>query len=98
MSDEPREGEWATVVGQHCEAEKLLGAVVLVGKIEPAHHRFFLRCNCGAAYAWGEPHAFLPGRLFYHPLRWLKRLPPPGDVARHDAIPVTVKRPRRVLA
>lgn len=99
MSDEPRAGEWATVVKQHCEARRALGAVVKVEAIAPAHPAFHLIClGCGARHAWDEPHALLAGLQTFYPLRWLKRLPPPEDVARHDAIPVTTKRPRRVLA
>lgn len=85
MSDEPRAGEWATVIEQHCSGAGVVGNVVFVDEIEPPHPSFGLRCHaCHRLYALDMPHALLAERDCYHPLAWLKRLPPPGDVEKFD--------------
>jgi hypothetical protein len=90
LSDEPRAGEWATVVHEHCPPCGIVGAVVKVIEIEPPHPEMYLRCLvCDGTYSHGEPHALLPehnrnGSPAYVPLRWLKRLPPQDEVIAHD--------------
>lgn len=84
--DVPRVGEWAMVIHEHCAHAKLLGIVVKVVSIEPPRRSACLRCVCGEQYALGESHAEMQGRKQYHPLRWLKRLPPPDQVIGHDFV------------
>lgn len=67
------------VVQEHCPAAGLVGAVVFVEEVEPPHPVMHLRCvapSCMAAYAHNEAHALIAGQKAYHPLAWLKKLPP----------------------
>ena len=85
-SDEPRPGEWATVIAQHCEGSRVKrGAVLLVDEVVPGHPLIFLYCTaCGAQFAYDEPHALIKSREVWLPLRWLRRLPPPDEVQKFD--------------
>ena len=75
------------VVGEHCPAAGLVGAVVYVDAVEPPHPVMYLRCvapGCGAEYARDEPHALIRGHSAYHPLRWLQKLPPVEEHEREE--------------
>lgn len=83
MNDEPNVGEWATVIQQHCDRQEVIGDVVKVLAIHQCEG-MCLRCVCRGTYSHDEPHALMENRNAYHPLKWLKRLPPPQAVIRHD--------------
>lgn len=85
MSDEPRAGEWATVVEQHCELGWLrVGQVVKVDDVYPSQFATGIRCRCAKLFALDEPHGLVLSAVTVHPLRWLKRLPPQDEVVAHD--------------
>lgn len=65
------------VLREHCPAAGIVGLVVQVEEIVPAHPAFRLICMaCQARYAENEAHALLAGRNEYHPAAWLTKLPP----------------------
>lgn len=78
------------VVREHCDAAKLMGHVVQVEALEPAHPTMYLRClACKQEYAHNAVHALIRDKQAYHPLAWLKRIPPLGeldDVKRDEEI------------
>jgi hypothetical protein len=81
----PAKGDLAQVTEQHCPAAAVIGYVVTVGDIEPAHPTMYLRCPaCKQTYAHGEQHALVENLQLYHPLRWLRRIPPPGELGIVD--------------
>lgn len=73
------------MVQEHCPAAGLVGAVVFVEAVEPPHPVMHLRCvapGCGARYAYDEAHALIASHKAYHPLAWLKKLPPLDESER----------------
>jgi len=72
------------VIKEHCAKHGVVGNVVRVEAVEPAHPLFYLRCECRAKYAHNEPHALIAGHNRYHPMSWLKPLPPVVEDVRED--------------
>lgn len=88
-SEQPKVGEYGTVVKVHCDpkADPAYGIVVRVVEVVGPDPTKCLRCLvCGKQYDSGGVHAGLHGRDLYHPLNWIKRLPPVDQVIGYDFI------------
>lgn len=102
--DEPRAGEWGTVIHEHCAGLRLLGLTVKVLEIEPAEAEWYLSCPaCKGHYAQGDAHALIerPSVPMFVPLKWLRRLPPAAQVVAFDiqaVEPLPANHPMRAEA